>query len=92
MIKVNEYFAGTVKSLSFENSQGKFTAGVMIKGEYEFGTSTPEWMTLVKGKWTLQLPGEQSKNYAEGETCSIPSGIKFKVVCSEDSAYLCRYE
>lgn len=49
MIKVNEYFNGTVKSLGYETADGPATVGVMAKGEYEFGTSTLEIMTVVTG-------------------------------------------
>lgn len=32
--------------------------GVMAPGEYEFGTSTTEYMTVVSGMTTILLPGE----------------------------------
>jgi len=50
MFKVNEYFEGKVKSIAFENSEGKFTSGVMAPGDYEFGTTSVEIMTVVSGK------------------------------------------
>ncbi|TWO31896.1 DUF1255 family protein [Seonamhaeicola sediminis] len=92
MIKVNEYFEGNVKSLGLNNSQGNYTVGVLLKGTYEFSTSTKEWMTLTSGNWDLELPGEEKKSYAIWESCEIPSGIVFKVYVNEDSSYLCRYE
>lgn len=36
MLKVNEYFGGTVKSIALENAEGVATIGVMEDGEYEF--------------------------------------------------------
>ena len=39
MLSVNEYFEGKVKSIGFNNAEGKVTAGVMEIGEYEFGTA-----------------------------------------------------
>jgi purine/pyrimidine-nucleoside phosphorylase len=92
MISVNEYFYGNVKSLGFKNASGNFTAGVMLKGEYEFKTSTKEWMTLTTGAWELDLPGVGPKAYSLGESCEIPAGITFRVTALEDSSYLCRYE
>lgn len=92
MIKVNEYFEGNVKSLGLSNSQGNFTVGVLLKGTYEFNTSTKEWMTLTSGSWELELPEEEIKSYGIWESCEIPSGISFKVYVKEDSSYLCRYE
>lgn len=93
MFKVNEYFNGTVKSLGFTNSDGKATVGVMAKGEYEFGTSTVEEMTLVSGKWTILLP-DSTKWIApgKGETFTVPKDSKFKLKIEEDSAYLCIYK
>ncbi len=93
MFKVNEYFNGTVKSLGFTNSDGKATVGVMAKGEYEFGTSTVEEMTLVSGKWSILLPGS-TKWIApgKGETFTVPKDSKFKLKIEEDSAYLCVYK
>ncbi len=46
MLKVNEYFGGTVKSIALENMEGVATVGVMEAGEYEFGTGTIEPITV----------------------------------------------
>ena len=92
MIKVNEYFNGKVKSLSLNNSQGNFTVGVLLKGTYEFNTSSKEWMTLTSGNWEIELPHAYKKSYELWESCEIPEGITFKVYAIEDSSYLCKYE
>ncbi len=69
MFNVNEYFDGKVKSMAFENNEGAVTAGVMAPGEYEFGTSTIEYMTVVSGELVVQLPGETEwKSYKPFET------------------------
>jgi len=92
MIKVNEYFNGTVKSLGCENSQGKVTVGIMEAGDFEFGTGAPEKMTLLFGKWDIKLPGETTfKSYAKGVTVCIPGNSKFQLKIAEQSAYLCEY-
>ncbi len=57
MLKVNEYFDGKVKSIAFSTAEGPATAGVMAKGEYEFGTSAKEIMRVTTGKLTVTLPG-----------------------------------
>jgi uncharacterized protein YaiE (UPF0345 family) len=59
MIKVNEYFDGNVKSMGLENEDGKATVGVMAAGEFEFGTSPVEYMTVVSGSMTV-LPAKPS--------------------------------
>ena len=92
MITMNEYFEGKVRSLSFQNSAGKFTNGVMKAGEYEFGTSSTEYMTLTSGKWLIKLPGSSEfKEYGLFETYEVPANSKFQLQVLEDSAYTCRY-
>jgi purine/pyrimidine-nucleoside phosphorylase len=49
MFKVNEYFDGNVKSIAFSTPECPATLGVMAPGEYEFGTSTVEYVTVVSG-------------------------------------------
>lgn len=91
-ISVNEYFDGKVKSLGFAAPSGKATVGVMVAGEYEFGTGAPEKMTLVEGAWELKLPGSDSfRAYAKGETAEIPGNSKFQLKILVDSAYLCQF-
>ena len=93
MFQVNEYFEGKVKSLAFENEKGKFTTGVMAKGEYEFGTSTKEVMTLVSGSWKIKLPGSSEfVDYPQGSSFEVDANVKFALQVAEDSAYLCQYE
>lgn len=93
MIKVNEYFDGKVKSLAFETGKGSATIGVMKAGEYEFGTSTVEYMTVTSGVMDVMLPGEtQWKRYSPFETFRVEKDVKFKVRMNEDISYLCRYE
>ncbi len=92
MFNVNEYFDGKVKSIGFDNIMGKQTVGVMAVGEYEFGTSTVEIMTIVSGKLTIQQPNsDQWKTYSKGESFEIAKDVKFKVKIEEPSSYLCHY-
>ncbi len=93
MFKVNEYFDGKVKSLAFENAEGPVTIGVMAAGEYEFGTSTIEYMTVTSGELVVQLPGESDwKSYKPYETFIVEKDEKFKVKVREASAYKCVYK
>ncbi len=92
MIKVNEYFDGKVKSLSFENQEGKFTTGVMAEGEYEFGTGSPEIMTVSSGALKVLLPGESEwKVFAKGSSFNVAGNSKFKLVVAEPTAYVCQF-
>lgn len=93
MFNVNEYFDGKVKSLAFENNAGPQTVGVMAPGEYEFGTSTIEIMTVVSGILTVQLPGSSDwKTYIPGDSFEVEKDVKFKVKIEEPSSYLCLYK
>ena len=93
MLDVNEYFDGKVKSIGFENNEGPVTCGVMAPGDYEFGTSTVEYMTVVSGMLTVQLPGDSEwKDYKPNETFIVEKDSKFKVKVSEQTAYKCVYK
>jgi uncharacterized protein YaiE (UPF0345 family) len=93
MINVNEYFDGKVKSLALENNEGAVTCGVMVPGDYEFGTSTLEYMTVVSGLLTVLLPGESEwKAYGPYETFIVEKDTKFKVKVAETTAYKCLYK
>lgn len=93
MFDVNEYFDGKVKSLAFNNGEDKATIGVMAAGEYEFGTSTIEHMTLISGDMTVKLPGETEwKAIAINETFIVNANTSFQVKTNCDTAYLCIYK
>ena len=92
MFKVNEYFDGKVKSLGFAMKDGPATIGVMAKGEYEFGTSQKEIMTLTTGTMAVKLPGAKDwKQVNVNESFEVPANQKFLVRVDEDSTYLCLY-
>ena len=93
MIKVNEYFEGNVKSLSFDNTSGTQSMGIMLPGNYEFGTSTYELMKVISGKLIVQLPdSEVWKTFEVNETFEVEKDKKFKVKVEEQTAYLCLYK
>jgi len=93
MFKVNEYYDGKVKSLAFKNAEGDVTVGVMAPGEFEFGTSTVEYMTITSGEMEVLLPGENNwKKYKPFETFIVEKDKKFKVKVIRDTAYKCVYK
>jgi hypothetical protein len=92
MLKVNEYFGGTVKSIALENLEGVATIGVMEDGEYEFGTGTVEHMTITSGILDVKLPCETVwTTYLKGETFVVAKDVKFKVKANGQVAYYCLY-
>jgi uncharacterized protein YaiE (UPF0345 family) len=93
MFKVNEYFDGKVKSLAFTSTDGPATVGVMAPGEYEFGTSTVEVMTVLSGVLTVKLPGSDAwKDYQAGQRFTVDAGKKFQLKVAANAAYLCLYK
>ena len=93
MLKVNEYFGGSVKSIAVENEEGVATVGVMEAGEYEFGTSTLEIMTVTGGTLEVMLPGEnQWTAYSKGGIFEVQKNVKFKVKANASVAYYCEYK
>ena len=93
MFKTNEYFDGKVKSIAFATSEGPATLGVMAAGEYEFGTSTIEFMTVVSGTMMVQLPDETEwKRFNPFDTFVVQKDKKFKLRINADAAYICLYK
>ena len=93
MFDVNEYFDGRVKSIAFTADGGPATIGVMAQGEYEFGTSKIEHMTLVSGKMAVLLPGETEwRDIPVNGTFVVPADVRFGVRIDEEAAYLCLYK
>lgn len=93
MFEVNEYFDGKVKSIAFDSVDGKATAGVMAAGEYTFGTSSIELMTVTSGQMLVKLPDSDDwKNFNAGETFRVEANQSFDVKMETDTAYLCIYK
>ncbi len=93
MFETNEYFDGRVKSIAFENEEGRATVGVMAPGEYAFGTSTVEYMTVISGEMSVLLPDEKEwKTYKVNETFMVEKGKKFGVKTTQDTSYKCLYK
>lgn len=93
MFKTNEYFEGKVMSIALETPEGPATVGAMAAGEYEFGTTTVEHMTVTSGIMNVMLPGETDwKAYKAFETFIVPKDVKFKVKMDTDVSYRCLYK
>lgn len=91
-MQVNEYFDGSVKSIGFENRDGRATAGVMAVGEYEFGTSDNELMKVISGVMHVKLPGAESyETFGSGSEFKVAANQKFQLRVEEMTAYVCFY-
>ncbi|NGZ07547.1 MAG: pyrimidine/purine nucleoside phosphorylase [Magnetococcales bacterium] len=92
MLKVNDYFGGQVKSIGFQSATLPATVGVMVPGEYEFGTSQLETMTVISGTLTVKLPGSADwQTFQPFESFQVPANTRFQLRVGVDTAYLCTY-
>ncbi len=92
MLKINQYFDGRVQSIGFAAADGPATVGVMVPGDYEFGTSTKEIMSVVSGALTVKLPGSETwAEYKPGDIFVVEKDRKFQLKVAVDTAYLCLY-
>ena len=92
MPKVNQYFDNKVASIGFQTANKPATVGVMEVGEYEFGTSEFETMTVISGALTVKLPDSDDwQTFLEGEQFTVEAQQKFAVKVEMETAYLCTY-
>ncbi|MDO6563019.1 pyrimidine/purine nucleoside phosphorylase [Amphritea sp. 1_MG-2023] len=92
MLTVNEYFDGAVKSIGFENAEGKVTSGVMAAGDYEFGTSENELMKVISGELRVKLPGNDAwQSFPSGTEFRVAAHQTFQLQVAQPTAYLCIY-
>lgn len=92
MLETNEYFDGNVKSIGFQTSSLPATVGVMDMGEYEFGTSQKETMTVVSGALTVMLPNSREwETFDQGDSFIVAANEKFQLQVKVATAYLCTY-
>jgi len=93
MFKTNTYFDDKVMSMAYENEEGKATVGLMAAGEYTFGTTSIEYMTVISGEMQVQLPGTTEwKTYKAYETFVVEANTSFNVKMTSDTAYKCVYK
>ena len=93
MLETNEYFDAKVKSIGFKTATLPATIGVMEIGEYEFGTSQKETMTVVSGALTVMLPSASDwKTFNQGDSFIVEANEKFQLKVDTATAYLCTYE
>ena len=80
MLTHHTYFEGQVHSVAFERNGREFTVGAIDRGEFHFGTESPERMAVVSGELEVRLDGG-----------SVPGQSGFDVRASEPAGYVCEY-
>ena len=93
MFKINQYFDGRVASIAFQTETLPATVGVMAVGDFEFGTTQKETMTVVSGALKVKLPGSSEwQTFKAGEHFIVAANEKFQLQVAQETAYLCTYQ
>lgn len=91
--EANIYFNGNVTSrtILFEDGTKK-TLGIMMPGEYEFGTADKEVMEVLTGDLDVLLPDEHEwKKFVGGSSFDVPANSKFSLKVNSVTDYCCSY-
>jgi purine/pyrimidine-nucleoside phosphorylase len=91
--KANIYFDGKVTSRTVLFPDGfRKTLGIMMPGEYEFGTDSRETMKMLSGEMKVLLPGSSGwQTFKAGESFEVPAHSSFKLELDGVVDYCCSY-
>jgi len=91
--EANVYFDGNVTSRAVTFADGTVkTLGIMMPGEYTFGTAKPELMEILAGELSYRLEG--SNNWLAvkaGESFDVLGDSSFDVKVTVLADYCCAY-
>ena len=89
----NLYFDGNVTSRTIHFPDGsKKTLGIMLPGDYEFGTDSNELMEITQGKLEVKLPGKDEWQTIEGgDNFSVAANTTFQLKVHSVTDYCCSY-
>lgn len=92
-VAANVYFDGKVTSRKVTFADGSFkTLGIMMVGEYEFGTEAAELMEITAGDISILLPNsDEWLDIKGGESFNVPAKASFKVKVKSLTDYCCSY-
>lgn len=89
----NIYYDGKVTSrvITFADGTTK-TLGIMMPGDYEFGTEKKELMEILSGEVSVLLPGSEEWQVIEpGQSFEVPADSKFGIKIGTVTDYCCSY-
>ncbi|HUC91596.1 MAG TPA: pyrimidine/purine nucleoside phosphorylase [Paenibacillus sp.] len=91
--QANVYFDGKVTSRTVLFADGtKKTLGIMLPGDYEFGTDAKEIMEILAGDLKVLLPGDSEWKHIQGKgEFTVPANAKFKLQVTAVTDYCCSY-
>jgi len=88
----NIYYDGKVTSRTVNLSDGSTQSlGIMLPGEYTFGTNEAEIMEMLSGELDIRLPGEEWKTLNTPETFNVPANSSFDLKIKTVTDYCCSY-
>ncbi len=90
--KANIYYDGKVTSRTVELADGSIQSlGIMLPGEYTFGTNEAEIMEIMSGELDIKLPNEDWKTLNTPETFNVPANSSFDLKIKSVTDYCCSY-
>ena len=91
--KANVYFDGKVTSRTLKFADGTTKSlGIMMSGDYTFGTEAAELMEILAGECEVKLKGSDEVNtYTAGTSFNVPANSSFDITVKELTDYCCNY-
>jgi uncharacterized protein YaiE (UPF0345 family) len=91
--RANVYFDGGVTSRTVLFPDGsKKTLGIMLPGDYEFGTDAAEVMEILAGDLEVLLPDETQWRRVQGdESFEVPAKSRFALKVTALTDYCCSF-
>lgn len=90
--EANIYYDGKVTSRTVEFDDGSIKSlGIMLPGDYTFGTKEAEIMEILSGELEIRLPNEEWKSLNTPETFNVPANSSFDLKIKTVTDYCCSY-
>jgi uncharacterized protein YaiE (UPF0345 family) len=91
--KANVYFDGAVTSRTIHFPDGETkTLGIMMPGDYTFGTEKKEIMEILAGDVDILLPGEDEwRQIGADQVFEVPANSSFQIKVKSLTDYCCSY-
>lgn len=89
----NIYFDGKVTSRKVTFADGSVkTLGIMMPGDYKFGTAEKELMEITAGECDILLPDSTEwQSISGGESFYVPANSEFEIKAKTLIDYCCSY-
>ena len=85
-----EYYVEGETTITLEDSSVQ-SLGIMLPGNYTFGTAEAEIMEILSGELEIKLPNENWKTLNTPETFNVPANSSFDLKITTVTDYCCSY-